>query len=162
MQIFPLKIYTGEEVQFIYTQAEFDAFASNYTKMKAAGGIVRNGKQELLMIYRRGKWDFPKGKVEENEKVHIAAIREVGEETGVENVSITEELPSTFHTYIENGISILKQTHWYEMVAKETIEPIPQTEEDITEVKWVPILQVADMLKDSYSSLSDLWNMLSF
>ena len=162
MQIFPLKIYTGEEVQFIYTQAEFENFASNYTQIKAAGGVVRNGKQELLMIYRRGKWDFPKGKVEENEKVHIAAIREVGEETGVENLSITEELPSTFHTYIENGISILKQTHWYEMVAKETPEPTPQTEEDITEVKWVSILQVSDLLKDSYPSLSDLWNMLSF
>ena len=160
MLAFPIKIYVGEEVQLIYTQAEFDTFASTYTMVKAAGGIVMTGEQEVLMIYRKNKWDFPKGKVEENESVHIAAVREVMEETDIKEISIVGELPSTFHTYIENGVLILKQTYWYDMVSWGTSKPTPQTEEDITEVKWVPIEQVAELLAGSYPSLFDLWKML--
>ena len=158
---FPVNIYIAEEVQLIYTQSEFDKFASAYTIIEAAGGIVMNGEQEVLMIYRRGKWDFPKGKVEENESVYIAAVREVVEETGIKEISITGELPSTFHTYIENGVSILKQTYWYDMVSWGATKPTPQTEEDITEVKWVPFEQVAELLAGSYPSLFDLWRILA-
>jgi hypothetical protein len=30
----------------------------------AAGGLVFNELNELLMIFRRGKWDLPKGKLD--------------------------------------------------------------------------------------------------
>ena len=160
MQPFPLKIYTEEAIQLIHTQSEFDAFAAAYIKIEAAGGVVLNGKQEVLMIYRKRKWDFPKGKVEENEESPYAAIREVIEETGIEKISITGEFPSTFHTYIENGVPILKQTYWFDMVSWGDAKLTPQKEEDITEVKWVPFEQVADLLTNSYPSLFDMWNML--
>jgi 8-oxo-dGTP pyrophosphatase MutT (NUDIX family) len=35
---------------------------------KRAGSLVVNRNKELLLIYRKGKWDLPKGKVEKSEK----------------------------------------------------------------------------------------------
>ena len=37
--------------------------------IKAAGGVVENENNEILFIFRNGKWDLPKGKVEKKEKV---------------------------------------------------------------------------------------------
>ena len=84
-------------------QAEFDNFARNFRIIHAAGGIVRNEQEAILMIYRLDKWDFPKGKVEAGEQYAEAAIREVEEETGLKDITLGEPLPSTFHTYDVGG-----------------------------------------------------------
>jgi len=42
----------------------FVKFASLYTNITAAGGIVRSSKGEILFIFRHKKWDLPKGKVD--------------------------------------------------------------------------------------------------
>ena len=56
----------------------------DYSKgIVAAGGIVKNEEGKTLIIFRRGFWDLPKGKVEKGEKIINAAQREVEEETGV-------------------------------------------------------------------------------
>ena len=47
----------------------------------AAGGIVETPDQQSLFIHRLGCWDLPKGKVELNESLPIAAQREIEEET---------------------------------------------------------------------------------
>ena len=52
----------------------------------AAGGMVLNDKDEILFIYRKKRWDLPKGKTEKNETIESSAIREVEEETGVERM----------------------------------------------------------------------------
>ena len=39
---------------------------------KRAGSLVVNRNKELLLIYRKGKWDLPKGKVEKSEKKNMA------------------------------------------------------------------------------------------
>src|SRR5687768_2564827 len=57
------------------------AFQKKFTPVLAAGGLVQNEKEELLMIYRKGKWDLPKGKLDKNEKLEDCALREVMEET---------------------------------------------------------------------------------
>ena len=54
-------------------------------KIIAAGGLVTNENNELLMIFRRGKWDLPKGKLDKGETIEECAIREVEEETGIGN-----------------------------------------------------------------------------
>ncbi|MFM8758223.1 MAG: NUDIX domain-containing protein, partial [Methylophilaceae bacterium] len=43
----------------------------------AAGGLVENELGQVLMIFRRGKWDLPKGKLDPNESIDECALREV-------------------------------------------------------------------------------------
>lgn len=139
--------------------AEFDDFARNFRIIHAAGGIVRNEQDEILMIYRLDKWDFPKGKVEMGERYDEAALREVQEETGLHDITLGEPLPSTFHTYELRGEPILKETHWYAMSApKQSLTP--QTVEDITQAVWVPLTEVHQKLEQSYPSLKALWEAL--
>lgn len=140
----------------IHTPEEFERFASRYRLIHAAGGIVQNENQEILMIYRLEKWDFPKGKVETGEEYAEAAVREVEEETGLKDITLGSTLPSTFHTYELRGEPILKETHWYTMRAHSQ-SLTPQTAEDITQAVWVPIEEVSGKLEESYPSLKTLW-----
>lgn len=154
---FPVTVFFGKE-SFTFSEKErFEKFFASYRKIRAAGGIVRDRQGDVLMILRKGKWDFPKGKVENGETVERAAIREVSEETGVENLEIIRALPSTFHTYLTEEIPILKENCWFEMRCSEYSELIPQTEEEISAVLWVPITEVEENLKSSYPSLLSLW-----
>ncbi len=104
----------------------------------AGGGIVSNEKDELLLIFRRGHWDLPKGKIELRESMLEGAVREVTEETGV-TIAETNPAPlSTYHAYKLKGRDIIKQTDWFYMKAHPgQYKLTPQTEEDIDEVKWV-------------------------
>lgn len=112
----------------------------NYLKSKfkiveAAGGIAeKNGK--LLMIFRSGKWDIPKGKLEKGESKRAGGTREVEEETGVK-VKITSKLCTTWHTYIRNKKYVLKKTYWYKMECLDDSKISPQEEESIEAVKWM-------------------------
>ena len=105
----------------------------------AAGGyVVRAGKKkpEVLLIYRRGKWDLPKGKLEKGESIETCALREVQEEVGIKKLKMLTPAGTTFHTYPEKGRLKLKTTYWYLMHTPET-SFTPQTEEDIEAVAWV-------------------------
>jgi len=127
----------------------FDAitlFYSDFEKMKndfqslfliiaAAGGCVFNPKGDLLVIYRRKSWDLPKGKIDPGETPPIAAVREVQEETGILNLSISHEITQTWHTYRQKK-RILKHTFWYDMTTSD-LNLVPQLEEDIEEARWV-------------------------
>jgi len=126
---------------------------SAFTKhIVASGGVVVNSKNDILFIYRNGFWDLPKGKVEQGEDYRAAGIREIQEETGIKNVIITKELPVTFHTYKEAMKLVLKETRWYEMHSDDT-ELTPQTEEGITEIKWVSTKELPAILKKSYGNI---------
>ncbi len=111
-------------------------FFKHFTLIKAGGGLVKNKAGEILLIFRRGKWDLPKGKLEENETIEQCAKREVEEETGLQQLEVGKLLGITYHTYIEFGKPILKESHWYGMKATGDEKLIPQTEEDITEIIW--------------------------
>lgn len=103
----------------------------------AAGGLVKNTNSDYLFIKRLGKWDLPKGKVEEGERMREAAVREVAEECSIEIDSLGKKIESTYHVYILRGEFILKKTNWYKMKVNSVPDLIPQAEEDITEAKWV-------------------------
>ena len=151
----PIKIYFGNDFQIIRDERELSDLLREYTYVRAAGGIVRNADNQILMIYRRGVWDLPKGKVETGEKNEEAAVREVLEETGVE-ARITHPIPfSTFHTYDTYGPKMLKETLWYEMAAI-TGSTRPQTEEDIFEVVWVDRARIPNLIENSYTSLKEV------
>ena len=134
----------------------FSRFSANYTIIKAAGGLVRNLQGDLLFIFRNGKWDLPKGKAEEGEKPKITAIREVMEETGLTDLTIVKKLHSTYHTYVQDNSDILKKTYWYEMLSNNEDILIPQTEEDITEVKWIKPSEIDEVLKNTFQSVFSL------
>jgi len=134
-----------------------ETFNSMFTRIEAAGGIVRNQKKEYLFIKRMGIWDLPKGKLHKNELIHEGAFREVTEETGLTGLTITKQLPSTFHIYTDRkGLEVLKETYWFEMMCKEDQQLVPQTEEDISEVKWFTASELNIPLKNTYASLHHL------
>jgi len=127
-------------------------------KIIAAGGLVFNEKNELLMIFRRGKWDLPKGKLDEGEAIEDCAVREVKEETGLENVSIENFAGITYHEYFESRINgdILKESHWYNMHAPGDQPLVPQTEEDIEIIEWVAVKHIPEKLENSYRNIVDI------
>ena len=79
------------------------AFWKKFTIIKAAGGLVQNENNKLLMIFRRGKWDLPKGKLDDGETLEQCAVREVEEETGLTKIKLLTPLLTTFHTYHEGS-----------------------------------------------------------
>lgn len=107
----------------------------------AAGGyVVREGTAgpEVLMIFRRGVWDLPKGKLDAGETIEACALREVREEVGIDDdLSILQPLPPTVHGYPEKGVYRVKTTHWYLMQTPQTTFT-PQAQEGIERVAWVP------------------------
>ncbi|WP_159519138.1 NUDIX hydrolase [Sunxiuqinia indica] len=134
---------------------------NNITQIPAAGGLVINNKQKLLMIKRMGKWDLPKGKIEKNELPEDAAVREVEEECGIGKLKITHQLPSTFHLYRSPYIKkknnwVLKETHWYEMTYSEQEKLVPQVEEQIEEARWVSCDDLQKFYQNTYGNLQDL------
>jgi 8-oxo-dGTP pyrophosphatase MutT (NUDIX family) len=131
-------------------------FFGNFKIIKAGGGLVLNEKGELLLIFRRGKWDLPKGKLEEGEAIDECALREVQEETGLKKVSLSKPLGSTFHTYYERNKWILKESIWFQMMTNSEEQLIPQQEEDITEIKWVSLDQVKNYEQNMYPALIPL------
>lgn len=139
-----------------HPSADWKTFQSLFTYIAAAGGLVKNKKGELLFIKRLGKWDLPKGKVESSEDIKTAAIREVEEECGISNLKVTQELPSTFHMYVLKEEIIFKETFWFAMQTDFQKELTPQTEEDITEVRWVNPKQMEEQLKNTYPSIKEL------
>ncbi len=154
---YPLTIYHENRPVMIPDEPAWERFAKDFTLIHAAGGIVSDEKDDILMIYRLQCWDFPKGKVEAGEEWPEAALREVQEETGLHDITLAGTLPNTYHTYVLRGTPILKITHWYDMHAPQQ-SLVPQTEEDISQAVWVPKADVAGNLEQSYESLKDLWN----
>ncbi|MCX6351696.1 MAG: NUDIX domain-containing protein [Bacteroidetes bacterium] len=143
---------------FLTTENPSDFFASlkkEFAFVPAAGGIVWNENHELLMIFRRGKWDLPKGKIEKGEATDLAAIREVEEETGATDLSIKNFFAETYHIFKQDSVWMLKQTSWFEMNCP-TQKLNAQAEEDITEAVWVSRKLVKERLRNSYPNVVDL------
>lgn len=132
------------------------AFFKKFTVLKAAGGFVKNEKNEVLFIFRNGKWEFPKGHLEKSEKPEKGALREVKEETGLKKVQLLSPLITTYHTYHEGTRFILKETKWFLMEAASKQHLEPQTDEGISEIKWVKQTGIKEYLELSYTSMRDV------
>lgn len=127
-----------------------------FKRIDAAGGLVKNEKGERLFIFRLGKWDLPKGKLKTKESPEEGAIREVAEETGLSELTINRALHPTWHIYTRKGKEILKRTWWFEMESKSNQRLVPQTEEDISEVRWVGMSELGTVLANTYGSIRSL------
>lgn len=134
----------------------FSLFKSLFSFVEAAGGLVKDKRGRLLFIYRQGLWDLPKGKTEPGEQAPEAALREVTEETGLQNLTILRTLPSTYHIFERKGIRYLKRTSWFEMQSANDGPLVPQLNEDITDARWFGPLELASPLSNTYPSISGL------
>jgi 8-oxo-dGTP pyrophosphatase MutT (NUDIX family) len=122
-----------------------------YKVIRAAGGVVtKNGK--WLFMYRRKKWDLPKGKLDKGENSRTAAIREIEEETGVKAI-IKSKICTTWHTYTLNNNRILKRTKWYLLDCMDDSNLTPQAEEQIEMLDWYAPSEAKALLINSFSSI---------
>ncbi len=135
-------------------------FSAMFKIIEAAGGLVQNEEGKWLFIFRNGKWDLPKGKIEKGEKVKTAAIREVEEECGISKLQIVKELSSTYHTYFMEEKQVLKRTYWFEMTCADTSALVPQVEEGITDVQWLAKSEFKKVKTNTYESILDVLKAL--
>ncbi|MEO8110157.1 MAG: NUDIX domain-containing protein [Ginsengibacter sp.] len=128
-------------------------FFKHFKLIQTGGGLLRNKEGETLLIFRRGKWDLPKGKLDRGETLEDCALREVQEETGIQKLDLVSKICITYHTYTEFGKHILKESHWYLMNAFGEEKLVPQTEEDITEIRWVKGKAVKNYFRNTFPTI---------
>lgn len=133
----------------------FKTFSKNFTRVNAAGGLVYNRQNKLLLIYRKGFWDLPKGKQDKGETISQCAKREVMEECGIKKLILGTKCTHTYHYYFMHGTWQLKKTTWYEMRCSET-KLKPQREEGIEKVIWAGNAEIKQCLKKTFPLIHDL------
>jgi 8-oxo-dGTP pyrophosphatase MutT (NUDIX family) len=131
---------------------------NEFTIIQASGGLVYSNEKKILLIFRRGKWDLPKGKLDDGEDLIECALREVREETGLSQLIYNEFLCTSYHTYYENNKHILKESHWHLLRGNEKEALVPQTDEDIEKCKWVTEEELGPYLDNAPASIIDVVN----
>lgn len=137
----------------------FEEFKACFKVIEAGGGLVFNPRGEFLVIHRNGTWDLPKGKLEKGEDFQTAALREVEEETGLQELQLADPLMSSYHTYTLKRKRVLKKTKWFEMQFTGSAEPVLQAEEGITDYRWVTPGETGFIRENSYASILDVLYM---
>jgi 8-oxo-dGTP pyrophosphatase MutT (NUDIX family) len=137
-----------------------ELFLPVFLSVPAAGGVVIRD-EKLLFIKRNEKWDLPKGKIDSGESAQEAALREVSEECGISGHRIAGKLPSTFHIYQSPysdsfGKWILKETHWFEMIYSGSGNGTPQTDENITEIRWFGKNELSEIMANTFENLKSI------
>ncbi|MEI6880973.1 MAG: NUDIX hydrolase [Bacteroidota bacterium] len=140
-----------DDVEFAWNE-----FNQHFKSIVAAGGLVYNSEGQLLLIKRLEKWDLPKGKIDAGETIEEAAIREVEEECGINQLSIIRKVTTSYHSYKLHGHRFIKVTHWFEMKSLFKGTLIPQAEESITEAIWANVSDINLMELDTYTSIIDI------
>lgn len=153
---------TSSTLARIYIPSEdveetYKAFCSQFKEVNAAGGVVANRRDDVLLISRNGLWDLPKGHQEPGEDISITAIREVQEETGVGELELQDLICITDHCYFRDGKWHLKHTWWYNMLYTNPVDLTPQREEDIAKAAWVPRSALAPYLKNTFPSILEVF-----
>lgn len=154
----PPHMLQGNRVITAPLAAVVEVVLETHILIEAAGGLVFNPDGALLMIRRRGFWDLPKGKLEPGESPGQGAVREVEEETGVDGIQLGGHIQDTYHAYYMYEQYVLKRTWWFEMKVTHMPMLIAQTEEDITEVKWILPAEIPGVLHQTYPNIRTILN----
>ena len=126
----------------------------------AGGGVVHNSKNELLFIYRKKKWDLPKGRIEKKESLESGAKREVKEETGVKKLRVGALAGKTYHIFKRNNRYQLKETYWFFMNTEYAGKLVPETKEDITKAVWKGKKKTKKALEKTYPNIAHLFDKI--
>jgi 8-oxo-dGTP pyrophosphatase MutT (NUDIX family) len=129
---------------------------SLYTLIEAGGGIVHNTRGELLLIFRHECWDLPKGKCEPGETIAETALREVGEECGISDLTLFNLLAHSYHIYKDKETFFLKKTHWFSMQYNGHAPLVLQEAEGIKQAQWVTVTHLPEYFPGMFSSIVDL------
>lgn len=130
---------------------------AEFKEVDAAGGLVSNRRGDYLLINRYGLWDLPKGHREDGEDVETTAMREVREETGIDQLELGDLICVTDHCYLRGGIWHLKHTWWFDMLYTDPDDLTPQREEDITKAVWVAKSSLPPYLKNTFPSIVEVF-----
>ncbi|HJN78866.1 MAG TPA: NUDIX domain-containing protein [Flavobacteriaceae bacterium] len=134
----------------------WEIFTKKFPIKDAAGGLVQRDDDKILFIYRKNRWDLPKGGIEKNELIIEAAQREVKEETGLADIIVIDKIDETYHIF-NNGKSYrLKRTYWYKMKSQYTGSLTPQQEEGITSVEWISKKRIPEVLENAYENIKGI------
>ena len=139
------------------TERMYRRLCAEFREVNAAGGLVSNRRGDFLLISRSGLWDLPKGHQERGEDISVTALREVQEETGVDELELRGLICVTDHCYLRDGIWHLKHTWWYDMLYTNPVDLTPQREEDISKAAWVAKSSLPPYLKNTYPSILEVF-----
>lgn len=141
-----------EDTEWMYRK-----LCAEFREVDAAGGLVSNRRGDYLLINRNGLWDLPKGHREKGEDIRVTAMREVQEETGVDQLELRDLICVTDHCYFRDNVWHLKHTWWYDMLYTNPVDLTPQREEDITKAAWVAKSSLPPFLKNTFPSIVEVF-----
>ncbi|MGM0904870.1 (deoxy)nucleoside triphosphate pyrophosphohydrolase [Mesobacillus maritimus] len=116
-------------------------------QIKVVAAIIENDQNEILCALRSPKmsmgnqWEFPGGKVEENEEPYSALVREISEELGCRLETSREIFNENTHEYdsfVINLLSIKAKIVLGTPIAKEHSKLIWLKRENLESLKWAP------------------------
>lgn len=135
----------------------YSKICAEFVEVNAGGGLVSNRRGDFLLISRNGMWDLPKGHQDPGEDISVTALREVQEETGIDELELRSLICITDHCYIRDGKWHLKHTWWYDMLYTDPTDLTPQTEEDISKAAWVAKSSLPPFLLNTYPSIIEVF-----
>lgn len=138
-------------------ESTYRKICSEFIEVNAGGGLVSNRRGDFLLISRNGLWDLPKGHQEAGEDIETTALREVEEETGIDDLMLRGLICMTDHCYRRNGTWHLKHTWWYDMLHTDPANLTPQKEEDIAKAAWVAKSSLPPFLLNTYPSIAEVF-----
>ena len=107
---------------------------------------IRGKIHALLIKDPYGNWGLPKGHLEGKEKPQDAGMREVSEETGLNDLELGPKLRTIDWYFRIKGRLIHKHCTFF-LMASENGTPVPEEAEGITECRWLPLLEAIDTVE---------------
>ncbi len=138
-------------------ESTYRLICAEFREVNAGGGLVSNRRGDYLLISRNGLWDLPKGHQDPGEPIETTALREVQEETGIQDLMLRGLICVTDHCYRRDGIWHLKHTWWYDMLYTDPTDLTPQREEDISKAAWVAKSSLPPFLLNTYPSIVEVF-----